>query len=214
VADLARNIDRLDADLLQSAMTQVTPGLWVLASPEDPAHAADVTPAHVESLLRVAQTCFDFVVIDAGRSLTAVTLQALDQADRVYPVLQLTLPYIRDGRRLRQVFMSLGYAEDKVQWLVNRYDKKSQITLEDLKRTLQVHNVTTLPNQYEAVAASVNQGVPIHEVAPRSPITRSLRELADRIDPPTSVNGSARPAWLSSLLPGMKRSAAEMRRAS
>ena len=52
--------------------------------------------------LREPPPCrFDVVVIDAGRSLTSVTLQALDLADRIYAVLQLTLPYVRDGKRLR-----------------------------------------------------------------------------------------------------------------
>jgi DNA-binding response OmpR family regulator len=37
VADVARNIDRLDADLLRASMAEVAPGLWVLAAPDDPA---------------------------------------------------------------------------------------------------------------------------------------------------------------------------------
>lgn len=208
VADVARNIARLDRDLLKAAMTQVFPGLWVLAAPDDPAHSTDVTPEHVEAIIEVARTMFDHVVIDAGRALSSVTLAALDQADFVFPVLQLTLPYIRDGKRLRQVFLSLGYKSSKVQWIVNRHDKRSQITLDDLKRTLELRQVITLPNQYDAVAASVNQGLPVAKIAPSSAITRSLQELADRLAPPPKDEaGSGRSGgWLGSLLPGMRRS--------
>ena len=78
VADVARNIDRLDADLLRASMAEAAPGLWVLAAPDDPAHAADVTPQHVRQIVELAREMFDFVIIDAGRSLSAVTLQALD----------------------------------------------------------------------------------------------------------------------------------------
>lgn len=204
VADVARNIERLDRELLQSAMTPVSPGLFVLSSPDDPAHATDVTPAHVEAIVGLARTMFDHVVIDAGRSLTGVTLQALDLADHVYPVLQLTLPYIRDGKRLRQVFVSLGYPEDKVQWVVNRYEKKSQITLDDLRRTLELTDVITLPNQYEAVATSVNQGVPVAVVAPNNPITKSLRALAEKLAP---LPKDARGGWFANLMPTAKRGA-------
>lgn len=197
VADVAHNIARLDADLLRSAMNQVAPGLWVLAAPDDPAHAADVTPAHVEAIVHMAQGMFDFVVIDAGRSLSAVSLQALDLADRVFAVLQLTLPFIRDGKRLRDVFRSLDYPEDKIQWIVNRYQKGGQLTLEDLQKTLGLRQVLTLPNQYEVVAASVNQGVPVDSIAPGSAIARALRELAEAIAP-----GAAQPQrgkWLTGL---------------
>jgi pilus assembly protein CpaE len=200
VADVARNIGRLDTELLQSSMNEVAPGLWVLAAPEDPAHAADVSPEDARQIIELAREMFDFVIIDAGRSLSAVTLQALDLADRVYAVLQLTLPFIRDGKRLRDVFRSLDYPSDKIHWIVNRHQKDGQFTVEDLKRTLGIAQAITLPNHYEAVAASVNQGVPVETISPNSSIARSLRDLAESIAPPPA--GKARSGWLSGLFNG------------
>ena len=200
VADVARNINRLDADLLRSSMTEAAPGLWVLAAPDDPAQAVDVTPQHVRQIIDLARDMFDFVVIDAGRSLSSVSLQALDLADRVYAVLQLTLPFIRDSKRLRNVFRSLDYPEDKIQWIVNRHQKGDQFTIEDLKKTLALEHVITLPNQYEAVAAAVNQGVAVERIAPNSTIAKSLRELALSIAPPP--RNQARSGWLSGLFRG------------
>lgn len=197
VAELARNIHRLDADLLQSAMTQVTPGLWVLAAPEDPAHSADVTPQHVQAILRTAAGMFDYVVIDVGRSLSALTLAALDRCDRLYAVLQLTLPFIRDARRLYELFHTLDYPASKVHWIVNRHHKGGDISLDDLKKALPALRCATLPNQYDVVAASVNQGVPVQKLAPSSAISRALREIAHEIAPATAP---ARSGWLSGLL--------------
>ncbi|HKX41595.1 MAG TPA: AAA family ATPase [Burkholderiaceae bacterium] len=200
VADVAHNIDRLDADLLRSSMSEVAPGLFVLAAPEDPAQAADVTPRHVRQIVELSREMFDFVIIDTGRSLSAVTLQALDLADSVYAVLQLTLPFIRDGKRLRQVFRSLDYPAKKIHWIVNRHQKDNQFTLDDLKKTLDIEQVITLPNHYDAAAAAVNQGVPVERIAPNSTIARSLRDLADHIAPP--AGGKARGGWLSGLFRG------------
>ncbi len=196
VADVARNINRLDRDLLLSAMVPVSPGLFVLAAPDDPALAGDVSPHHVQAIVALARTMFDIVVIDSGRSLSAVTLQALDLADQVYAVLQLTLPFIRDGKRLNEVFRSLGYPAAKIHWVVNRWEKNSQITLDDLKKTLNISEVITLPNQYEVVATSVNQGVPVATVAPTSAITKALRDWAQRIAP---LADKPKGRWLSGL---------------
>jgi pilus assembly protein CpaE len=143
---------------------------------------------------------FDVIVVDAGRSLSAVSLQALDLADHIYAVLQLTLPFIRDGKRLRSVFRSLDYPPQKIHWIVNRYEKNSQITLDDLKKTLGVEELITLPNQYDVVATSVNQGVPVVRVAPNSAIARGLRDLAQKIMPATTEK--ARSGWLQGLLRG------------
>ncbi len=196
VADVARNIARLDKDLLLSAMVAVSPGLHVLAAPDDPALASDVLPEHVQAIVAVARTMFDIVVIDSGRSLSAVTLQALDLADQVFAVLQLTLPFIRDGKRLNEVFHSLGYPQSKIHWVVNRYEKNSQITLDDLKQTLHITDLVTLPNQYDVVATSVNQGVPVATVAPNSAISKALRDWAQRIAP---LADKPKGRWLSGL---------------
>ena len=199
VAEVARNIGRMDRDLLMSAMLKAAPGLWVLAAPEDPAAAAEVQPEHVQAFLKLARECFDFVIVDAGRSLSAVTLQALDASDGVYAVLQLTLPFIRDGKRLRDVFRSLDYPARKIHWVVNRYEKDSQLTLADLRQTLGVQDLVVLPNQYQAVAASVNQGTPVDRIAPNSAITKALREFAAQLAPEVS---KSRGGWLSNLMRG------------
>ena len=197
VAEVARHIQRLDSELLRSAMAQVSPGLWVLAAPEDPGLATDVKPQHVHEILALARTMFDIVVVDLGRSISAVTLDSLDASDRLYVVLQLTLPFIRDGRRLRDVFRTLDYPSRKVHWVVNRHQKSGDITLEDVKRTLDVEQLLIVPNQYEVVASSVNQGVPVDRLAPGSAVARALRELAAGIAPaPAKRSGG----WLGGLL--------------
>jgi pilus assembly protein CpaE len=200
IAEVAQNIDRLDRELLQASMQQAAPGLWVLAAPEDPALASAVQPDHVAAILRQARESFDFVVVDVGRALSGVTLQALDSSDQVFAVLQLTLPFIRNGKRLGEVFHSLSYPASKIRWIVNRHQKGSQITLEDLRRTLGIDEVVVLPNQYEAVAASVNQGVPVQRISPNGPITRALQQFVHRLAPSTAP---AQPiGWLGRLLRG------------
>jgi pilus assembly protein CpaE len=129
-----------------------------------------------------------------------VTLQALDMADRIYPVLQLTLPFIRDSQRLRDVFRSLDYPEDKIQWIVNRHRKDGEFSTDDLKKALDVRDLITLPSHYEAVASSVNQGVPVDQVAPGSPVTRALRDLArGLLPPPPPPPPHAGSRWLTGL---------------
>jgi pilus assembly protein CpaE len=183
LADVARDIARLDADLLRASVTEVAPGLAVLAAPEDPALAADVSPAHVRRIVQLARATHDHVVIDVGRALSPVTLQALDLADRVFAVLQLTLPFIRDAQRLKRVFASLDYPRDKIRWVVNRHQRDGSITVADLERALGTDRIATLPNQYDVVAAAVNQGLPVAEVDPRSAIARGLALLAAELLP-------------------------------
>jgi pilus assembly protein CpaE len=197
LAQLSREIHRLDASLLAASMLSVLPNYSVLAAPEDPAHAIDVKAQHVEIILKLARKHYDFVIVDLGRSLDAVSLQALDMADMIFPVLQVTLPFIRDGKRLLGVLRSLGYPKSKINLIVNRYEKGGEITLTDLETSTGASVYKTIPNSYRAVATSVNQGVSIIKLARNDPVSRSLNELVLSVAPAAA---RAESGWLSKML--------------
>jgi len=178
LADVADEAHRLDASLLANSMLQVLPNFHILPAPEDPEQALRVRPESIDPLLEVAGSAYDVVIVDAGRTLDDVTVRAMDRSDAVYAVLQLNLPFLRDAKRLLRVLTSLGYGRDKVKLVVNRFHKRSTITLQDLQETLQHEVFRTLPNSFDAVTASVNQGVPIFKLASRDPVSRGLREIA------------------------------------
>ena len=199
VSEVARNINRLDAELLRSAMVQVSDTLSVLPAPEELSQALTVKAAHVEAIIKQARQMFDFVVLDVGRSIDAVTLQALDLSTRIFPIVQLSLPQVRDAKRLRGLFRSLEYPPQKIHWLVNRYQKGSDITLDSLEQTLGTKGMTTIPNHFSGVSASVNQGVPIDRLSRNNPVAKALLELAQSIAP---AEGGKKDTWLSSLFGG------------
>ena len=201
VAEVARNIGRLDAELLRSAMVQVSTTLGVLAAPQELSQALEVKAAHVEAIIKQARQMFDFVVIDVGRSIDAVSLKALDLATNIFPVLQLSLPQVRDAKRLGALFRSLEYPAHKVHWIVNRHQKAGDITLDSLEGALGVKGVTTIPNHFSSVNASVNQGMPIDTLSHKSPVARALHDLARSVAPAVDA-GKRESGWLSSLFGG------------
>jgi pilus assembly protein CpaE len=178
LADVARQIHRLDASFLNSSMISVAPNFSLLAAPEDPTQANDVKPEHIDVILNLARRHYDYVLLDVGHSLDAVSIRALDQVDMIFPVMQATLPYVRDGKRLLGIFRSLDYRKDKIHLIVNRYEKSSEIRLDDMKTAYGTGIFRTIPNHYTAAAASVNQGVPILKLAKGSPISKALQEFA------------------------------------
>jgi len=197
LSDVARSIHRLDAALLASSMVNAAPNLSVLAAPEDPALGQEVKPEHIDALLKLARNQYDFVVLDVGRHLDAQTIKALDHVDMIFAVLQITLPYIRDGKRLMDVFSALDYPKDKVHLIINRYEKGGDIGMRDLEQSLGAKVLRTIPNHYTAAAASVNQGVPIAKLARNSPVTKALTEWNEwLIREPEQDGGS----WISRML--------------
>ncbi|BAK77189.1 response regulator receiver protein [Pseudogulbenkiania sp. NH8B] len=196
LAEVARQIHRMDASFLASSLITVLPNLGILAAPDDPVQAMEVTPAHIDTLVNLARNHYDVIILDIGRALDPVSIKALDHADIVFPVLQITLPFVRDARRLLDVLRSLGYSRDKIKLLVNRYEKGGEINLEDVEKTLGLPVFKTIPNSFRAVAASVNQGIPIAKLSPNNPVTRTIQDLSKSLVSEASSGES----WWGNLL--------------
>lgn len=197
LADVAQQVHRLDGELLASMMLALAPNFHLLPAPEQPEQALSIRAEHIDKLLRVAARRYDTVIVDAGRSLDALTVRAMDRSESVFAVLQLSLPFVRDAKRLLGALATLGYGRAKVKLLINRYERNGALTLADVAGTLKYEVYRTIPNSFDRVAASANQGVPIGELAPRDPVARSLGEMADLL----SNVPKARSGWLRNLLP-------------
>jgi pilus assembly protein CpaE len=181
LSDVCSQIARIDGPFLHSCLVHVAPGFGVLAAADDPAQAKEAKPEHIDTILRVARQHYDYILLDVGRQIDAVSLRALDNTDWIYPVLQLALPDIRDARRLLDIFRSLGYPVDSIRLVVNRYEKGGKLRLQDLHSALGAEVVHTVPNDYVAVTDSVNQGVPVLQLARGSAASRSLAELVELV---------------------------------
>lgn len=179
LADVCAQINRIDLAFLESSLIAVSPNFGVLAASEDPTHGADITPAHIDTILRLARSYYDFVILDTGRQIDAVTIRAFDQSDIIYPVLQLSMPHLRDAGRLLDIFDSLGYDRTKSCLIVNRHEKGGELNLADLQAALGEVRVQTMPNNYRPVAESINHGVPVLQMARNSPICKSLVRMTD-----------------------------------
>lgn len=197
VASIAAEINRLDSTLLESSLVRVLPNYGVLAAAQDTHEAFSVKPEHVGQLIEVASKSHDLVILDVPRSVDPVTVKALDRASEIFVILQMTLPFIRDAKKLLGDFRALGYGPAKVRLIINRYEKEPEITIKDVQQTLGMPVYRTVPNSYRNVATSVNQGVPIAKLAPRDPVTKALMEMADALQQNKAVADSK--GWLASL---------------
>ncbi|MDV6343374.1 AAA family ATPase [Nitrosomonas sp. Is37] len=181
IADVTQQIHRLDGSFLSSSSIHVLPNFDVLSAPDEPYKAAEIKHEHVKLLIQVARKHYDFVILDVGGSFDAISIQCLDQSDLIFPIFQQPLPFIRNTKHVINTLNSLGYTSNKIRLIVNRFDKKDDISLADITRTLQLEIFKAIPNDYSIVVESVNQGIPVVKLARRSPVAKSLQEIAQEL---------------------------------
>lgn len=184
LADVARDISRLDASLLAASTVKVTPNYGILAAPDDLAHAMEVKPEHIDAILSLAVAHYDFVILDVSRTLDTIAIKALDRASKIFAVMQSGLPDLRNAAKLLEAFRSLGYASDKTELIINRFEKTGEIGIEQVQRALGSVRLNTMPNSYKEVNASINHGDALSKTARSNSVARQLAELALTLSPP------------------------------
>lgn len=183
LADVAKDIGRLDASLLAASTVKAAPNYSILAAPEDLAHAMEVKPEHVDAILSVAATQYDFVLLDVSRVLDTLTIKALDRAWRIFAVMQSGLPDLRNASKLLEAFRSLGYPVDRTELIINRFERGSEIGIDQVQRALGSVHLNTVPNSWREVVASINHGEPLMRSARGNTVSRHLADLAQTLSP-------------------------------
>ena len=181
-AEVARNISRLDSHYLMSILSQHKNGMYILPSPTGLDGMGVSTPAFIERILALMRQVFDFIVIDGGQSLDEVSLKILEMADSLFLVAILSLPCLTNVKRLLKTFEKLGYPRnDQVRIIINRYHKKSLISLKDAEAALNQKIFGIIDNDYPTTMSAINQGKTLDLIAPGAEVTKNIRSLASTL---------------------------------
>lgn len=192
VGSLVQKLDRVDRDLLNSLLTPSGEGVWVLPGTEDPELEDTLDAAAVTAIIDQLRAHFAFTVVDCEHHMSERTLAALDAADRVILLTQLTVPALRATQRAIQICERLGYPNEKLCIVVNRFQSTDVLSLADAASLLKHDIQWKLPNDYPAVATALMKGVSIVEHDASSKLAWSFSQLAAKLGGTTrqSTNGS------------------------
>lgn len=183
VGDLVMKVDRIDGELLTSLMTPGPAGVLILPSSDRPEVQDLVDGTATATILERLRAHFQYVVLDLDHYLGERTIGALDAADRVVLVTQLSVPALRSTQRSLDLFNRLGYPPSKVLVAVNRSNAESALTMADAESVLGRRVAVRLPNEFNACADATTKGVPVIDFEPSSSLAEAYHRLAHALDP-------------------------------
>jgi len=181
IGDLVKKMDQLDAELLHSMLTPCEGGVWVLPSAEDEEAVEGLDAPATTAVIENLRGQFAYTVVDCEHHMGERTLAALDIADRVLVVTQLSVAALRSTQRTLSLCRRLGYSDEKVVVVVNRHQSADVVSVADAAQVLKRSVFFALPNDYQTLAAALTRGVPVLTHAASSPIAASYGALATKL---------------------------------
>ena len=177
IVDAVPMTGHLDTTGAASLLARYHPGLEMLLAPVAPGDAEKVSPALVSELLTVLRGMFDFVVVDSPAYLSEHVLAALDLSS--HHVL-LTAPDVLALKNMRVTLDTLdllSYSPQARSIVLNRADSKVGLSPEDVERVLRFRIAAQIPSS-RSVPLSLNDGKPITQADPESPVSRAIIKFA------------------------------------
>ncbi len=178
-AAATHNAHRLDDTFMQSLMVRHASGLDILAAPDRSEDTGSAAPQAVATMLQILRTLYSTIFVDGSPFIDEMALAAMREADIVLMVTELSLPCLANTRRLLETLDSVDPdIADKVQVIVNRYTTKAGVTIGEAEELLGRSVAWKVDEDYIAAISSINQGAPLRDTAPKSPLTRNIAKLA------------------------------------
>ncbi len=157
VVDALDNIHKLDEAFFRSLIVRAPSRLDLLAAPDGTA-SSRLDASRVRTLLEFTSKHFEFTVADVPRTEPGA-LDALEGMKSIVVVTTQELPSVRSAtvmvNRLR-----LRYGKERVLVVINRKDKHSEISHEDIEQVLGAPVAHAFPSDYRMTLEALNKGRP------------------------------------------------------
>ncbi len=189
VADLCRNLERMDQSLLQGCLAPTSTGVKLLAAPARIADVGIVTPEAIDSVLSLISRNFPFVVVDLDHSFRPEQTHALLKADLVVLILRLDFVSLRNTRITLDYFKDIGVPRDRVRIVANLCGQPGELTTTQAEESLGIKLSNSIPDDPKTVNRANNNGVPVVIEAPSAKVSRVLLELAANLAEPVKAGG-------------------------
>jgi Flp pilus assembly CpaE family ATPase len=135
----------------------------------------------LERIFIIMRPMYKFIVIDLSHWLDELFLKVLTEADILLMLTGLTIPDLRNLKKLWPYITEWNQEKRKIKIVVNRHDNSSGLQMRDLEHILQQPAYATLPNNSSALVQCLNQGTSLITTAPRSKLCRSIKGLSSQI---------------------------------
>jgi pilus assembly protein CpaE len=163
LTEVAENLERMDQALFEGFVTRDPLGFFMVGPPDALENRGHLGEHQFREFAAFLVEKYDAIVIDGGRAISdEVVMAAAQVSAAVFLTIDQEFPSIRNAQRYISFLMRMGFNQDQIRVVVNRYTRKpgaNIATLEQIQHTLNQPVFYGIP-QSPAAIASINQARP------------------------------------------------------
>lgn len=197
IADLARNIERLDMNFLKRALVKhVDSKLAVLRHPLEIQEVGVLHEGHIERILNLLKINYSHLILDLSKALLPTDMMAMRMADQILLTAQLELSSLRNVVRLLHLLNQEENLGEKVKVLINRVGSEmveEGISMKKAEEVIGRQIFWQIPSDPKSVIAARIAGQPLVLHNPKSRVQHAISGLAQAITNKSSGTSTPEP---------------------
>ena len=178
ILDAVNNLHRLDISYWKALVSNGIPGVEIVASPLSLASKQQPKDDQVRQVLAFALPHYDWTLVDLGRSLSHLSMAALEEIDEVCLVTTLEVPALHQSKQIVQTLLDSGYGKGRIRLLLNRSPKRLDITPAELEKMLGLPIFAMIPNDYPELYETYAEGRMLNR---NSDLGKQIARLASKL---------------------------------
>ena len=203
IADLARNIERLDMNFLRRALVRHEgTGLSILRHPMEIQEIGILHEGHIERILNLLKMSYSHMILDLSKSLRPTDMMALRMADTILLTAQLELSSLRNVVRLIHLLGSEDNLAEKVRIVINRVGSdtvEEGISMKKAEEVIGKPIFWQIPNDPKSLIAARIAGEPLVCHNPKCRVQMAIvglaQALAGKPAGPAAADPKVKASW-------------------
>lgn len=178
VLDALDNTQRLDASYWHALVSNGYQGVEIIAGP-----GAELMKEHprgheIRRVVRFAKSQYDGVVIDLGAGLDPDRLRAIEEVDDLVLVTTAETAALQMSKLWIQHLMANGFQRERIRLVLNRMNRRVDLTAEEIESAIGFQIYTIVPNDYTALDQAYSTG---HLLPENHHLRESIRRLVRKM---------------------------------
>jgi pilus assembly protein CpaE len=182
IMTLTEGTRKLDSIQLESALSKHASGIYLLAAPKRIEDSELVSDTTVGATLELMRQLFDFVIVDCGTHIDSNTVAAWERSSHLFYVLDQSIGAARCAWRFVDLVGRLGLQGVEPNFILSRFVPGHPITEDQLSHTLAKSIHTRIPRDEKVLERVQLSAQDLWQVAPNSPLAKSVEDLARRLE--------------------------------
>ena len=185
VYELLQDTSVIDTDAFLGALLAYNEKLHVLTAPADMLPLDIIGPEDVERILEFARTNFDYVIVDMPSSIVQWTETVLGASHVYFALLEMDMRSAQNTLRMIRALKGEELPVEKLRYVLNRAPKFTDLTgksrVKRLAESLDITIEVQIPDGGKQITESGDHGMPLSEVAAKSPVRKEIQKLAKSV---------------------------------